>query len=58
MQRAALLDLAEEKLREAVERGDRWAIEFVLKTLGGSRGYAAKSSRQTKDPLEIIVTHE
>lgn len=33
------LDIAEGKLDEAVEKGEGWAICFLLKTLGKERGY-------------------
>ncbi len=35
--RNATLDRAESKLFEAVEHGEQWAIQFVLKTLGKSQ---------------------
>lgn len=37
--REELVDLAEAKLRAAMLNGEPWAISFVLKTLGGRRGY-------------------
>jgi hypothetical protein len=40
--RVTLLDLAESRLWEAIDRGDGWAIAFCLKTLGRSRGYGER----------------
>jgi hypothetical protein len=37
--RVSLLDLAESRLWEAIDRGEGWAIAFALKTIGRSRGY-------------------
>jgi hypothetical protein len=37
--REALVDLAEEQLRRAVEQGDLRVVLFVLRTLGRGRGY-------------------
>lgn len=37
--RAALVDLAEQRLAEAVDRGEPWAVSLVLKGLGKSRGH-------------------
>jgi hypothetical protein len=42
-QRASMLDLAELKLHEAIARGEAWAIQFALKTIGKERGYAEKA---------------
>jgi hypothetical protein len=40
--RVSLLDLAESRLWEAIDRGEGWAIAFCLKTLGRSRGYGER----------------
>jgi len=40
--RGALLDKAEVRLFEAVDRGEGWAIAFCLKTVGRSRGYGER----------------
>ena len=37
--RAGLVDLAESKLVQAVQRGEPWAVALVIKTLGRDRGY-------------------
>jgi hypothetical protein len=41
-QRGELVDTAELALRNAILRGDAWAIALVLKTLGKDRGYVEK----------------
>ena len=40
--RVSLLDLAESRLWEAIDRGEGWAIAFCLKTIGRSRGYGER----------------
>lgn len=48
--RGALLDVAEVKLWQAVQRGEAWAIAFALKTIGRTRGYG--------DRLDLSLTIE
>jgi len=40
--RGETVDLAEQKLRAAVWRGDSWAVAFTLRTLGKARGYTER----------------
>ena len=40
--RAEMLDLAESRLWEAVERGEMWAVLFTLRTLGKDRGFSER----------------
>jgi hypothetical protein len=40
--REARIDIAEDKLGEAVEKGEGWAVCFALKTVGQKRGYVEK----------------
>ena len=40
--RGRLVDLAEQKLAEAVEAGKHWAVVLTLKTLGKDRGYVER----------------
>jgi hypothetical protein len=40
--RGELLDVAEVKLWQAVQRDEAWAIAFALKTIGRSRGYGER----------------
>lgn len=47
--REIVLDLAEARLSEAVERGDEWAIKFVLLALGKHRGWAYGKPRTRTD---------
>jgi hypothetical protein len=48
--REGFLDTADLKLQEAVDRGESWAIQFALKTIGKVRGYG--------DTLSIKATVE
>lgn len=45
-QRGELKDAAEMRLREAVYAGEKWAVQFTLTMLGGSRGYATKQKHE------------
>ena len=40
--RESMLDLAEQKLYDAIRSGDAWAVQFVLKTVGKNRGYCER----------------
>jgi hypothetical protein len=49
-------DHAEMKLYEAIERGDPWSIQFVLRTRGRSRGYGgSKLLPGPPEPVEMRV---
>ena len=41
-ERALIVDAAELKLHEAVQRGEPWAVCFTLKCLGTDRGYVER----------------
>lgn len=47
--RSCLVDLAESHLIDAIQNGERWAVQLVLKTLGKHKGYTEKQ--------EISHTH-
>ena len=61
--REARVDVAEDKLGEAVRRGEPWAVAMVLKTIGKHRGYTEKIEvADDREPLYtnntlIIVEH-
>ena len=48
-ERGLLVDLGERALREAIERGEAWAVRLVLLTLGKDRGYVLKT------PVEQVL---
>lgn len=53
------LDMAEFKLLEAVERGEKWAVTFYLKCKGKDRGYIERSENiyagsEDLPPLNIV----
>lgn len=58
--RAELVDEAELGLREAISKGEAWAIALTLKTLGKDRGYIERVETQAMDDrkIEVTVTHE
>ena len=58
--RGAALDLAESQLLAAVERGEGWAVQFFLKTVGKARGYVERQEWGGADgqPVELRVVYE
>lgn len=59
-QRGELIDTAECKLWESVERGEAWGISLVLKTLGKERGYVERTEHtgNREEPVNIRVQYE
>jgi hypothetical protein len=58
--RGELLDVAELKLWQAVQRGEAWAIAFTLKTIGKSRGYVERQEVTGQDgaqPWQVNVVY-
>ncbi len=49
-----VLDLAEAKLIEKIERGDLTAIIFYLKTIGKKRGYVEKM--EVKNDINLSIS--
>ena len=50
-----LLDVAEDKLYEAMMRGEAWAIIFFLRTQGRVRGYIEKKEISVETPEQKIA---
>lgn len=44
--REDVLDLAESQLFEALQRGEAWAIQFTLRTIGKERGYCERHQQE------------
>lgn len=58
-QREMSIDMAEVGLMAAVQKGEAWAICFLLKTIGKSRGYSERFELQnTGEPLvkQVVQT--
>ena len=55
--RGELIDISEQKLRQAVLNGEPWAVALVLKTLGKKRGYVERQELAGVEdqPLEAVV---
>jgi len=45
-EKESILDSAEEQLRKQVNKGEGWAVKFILATIGKSRGYTEKQEIQ------------
>lgn len=59
-EREAIVDLAEQKLFEALDRGERWAIMAVLSRLGRHRGWGdapASATPEGRIAQKIEQTH-
>jgi len=57
--RGEMVDLAEAKLYQAVRNGDKWAVQFALRTQGKDRGYVERTQQEVtgadRGPVEIGV---
>ncbi len=41
--RTEMIDIAEQKLKQAILKGEPWAIAMTLKTIGKNRGYIERT---------------
>ncbi len=57
-ERGKMLDKAESKLMEAVEDGQQWAIQLMLKTLGRERGYVERQEVHSVNQVRLQVVEE
>src|SRR5262252_2851356 len=48
--RGRMVDLAELRLHESIERGEPWGISLCLRTLGKDRGYVEQQKLALTDP--------
>jgi hypothetical protein len=57
--RELTLDIAEDKLFKAIQKGQSWAICFYLKTQGKKRGYIERQEHTGLDgePLNVVITY-
>src|SRR5262245_42905774 len=54
--RGELVDLAESKLEQALDRGDWPAVHFTLRTLGKDRGYGERTELTGAGGQELTFT--
>jgi len=57
-ERGKMLDKAERKLMEAVEDGQQWAIQLMLKTLGRDRGYVERQEVHSVNQVRLEIVEE
>src|SRR3712207_6478409 len=58
-EREATTDLAENKLRDAIVRGEAWAICFYLKCMAKDRGYVEKAEvTGAGGPVKIELVYD
>ena len=55
--RGETVDIAEQKLRQAILNGEPWAIALELKTQGKSRGYVEKQEIENTGAQTITVEY-
>lgn len=53
-----VLDLAETKLLQALNNGEKWAIIYMLDTKGKDRGYTVKQEMKIDESASLIVKYE
>jgi len=53
-----VLDLAETKLLQAMNNGEKWAITYTLDTLGKERGYTTKQEMKIDESASYTVKYE
>ena len=53
-----LNDIAELKLRQAVQKGEPWSIKYQLSTQGKGRGYVERTEITGKDGVAIHIKWE
>jgi hypothetical protein len=51
------IDKAEDKLEEAVDAGEGWAIKFTLATVGKRRGYVERQEHTGADGGPMVTEH-
>jgi hypothetical protein len=49
-QRGEMVDLAETRLFQSIQKGEAWGIAFALKTIGKDRGYVEQQKLAFTDP--------
>ena len=54
-EREKVIDKAEHKLFEAADKGEKWAIERILRTIGKYRGYGDYQEIDHGEGLKIII---
>lgn len=57
-ERGKMLDKAETKLMEAVEDGQQWAIQLMLRTLGRDRGYVERQEVHSVNQIRLEIVEE
>lgn len=59
--RGQMVDLAEQKLWESIQKGEPWGITLCLKTLGRDRGYVERqelTGAEGQAPMVLKVVYE
>lgn len=55
--RGETVDIAEQKLRNAILNGEPWAIALELKTIGKNRGYVEKQEVANEGEVKVLIEY-
>jgi hypothetical protein len=53
--RGEVIDTAESKLFRAIEKGEAWAVQFALRTIGRDRGYVERSEVHQSGGVTVVT---
>lgn len=56
--REEIIDLAEGRFYEAINRGESWAVMAALRTIGKDRGYTERTETTGKDGGPVVIRVE
>jgi len=55
--REGILDMAEARLFQAIDKGEPWAISSILRTLGKDRGYVERVEQDQRGHVEHYIVN-
>ncbi len=58
LERERIIDKAESELFKAADRGEKWAIDKILRTIGKNRGYIEKQELEITEKLSSLTKEE
>lgn len=55
--REGILDMAEARLFQAIDKGEPWAISSILRTLGKERGYVERTEQDHRGSVDHFIVN-
>jgi len=55
--REGILDMAEARLFQAIDKGEPWAISSILRTLGKDRGYVERVEQDNRGHVDHYIVN-